>query len=107
MLGGRGLINIWGNEKLLCLYFWLNCIIFVIILFYCSFYCFFLFVDKLKFLELDFVFVISVIVLKVGDNFKKIKDIIKDIVGKYGINKMYYSLGIFGSKLNVIIKFSW
>lgn len=37
---------------------------------------------------------------------KKTKDIIKDIVKKYGINKMHYSLGTLGSKLNIIVKFS-
>lgn len=55
---------------------------------------------------MDLAFAISATALKAGDNLKKTKDIIKDIVGKYGINKMHYSLGTFGSKLNVIIKFS-
>lgn len=40
------------------------------------------------------------------NNLKKTKDIIKDIIKKYGINKMHYSLGTLGSKLDIIVKFS-
>lgn len=55
---------------------------------------------------MDLAFAISATALKAGDNLKKTNEIIKDIVSKYGINKMHYSLGTFGSTLNVIIKFS-
>lgn len=37
---------------------------------------------------------------------KKTKEIIKDVVKKYGINKMHYSLGTLVRKLNIIVKFS-
>lgn len=55
---------------------------------------------------MDLAFVVSTTAVNFENNLKKTKDIIKDIVEKYGINKMHYSLGTLGSKLNIIVKFS-
>lgn len=62
--------------------------------------------DKPKLPELDLAFVISTSASNFGNNLKKIKEIIKDIVNKYGINKMHYSLGTLGNKLNIVVEFN-
>jgi len=37
---------------------------------------------------------------------KKTKEIIKNVIKKYGINKMHYSVGTLIRKLNIIVKFN-
>lgn len=50
----------------------------------------------LEFLEIDFCFVISVIVVDVNNIFKFMKDIVDDIVENYGMGKICYSVILFG-----------
>ena len=61
--------------------------------------------DKPKLPEVDLAFVISATTLDSQKNFKKSKDIIKEIVGKYGVNKIQYSVATFGSTLNRNLRF--
>lgn len=56
--------------------------------------------------ELDLAFVISSSATNYRNNLKKTKEIIKNIVKKYGINKVHYSLGTLTRKLNIIVKFN-
>lgn len=50
----------------------------------------------LELLEIDFCFVISVIVVNVDSMFILMKEIINDVIDNYGINKICYSVILFG-----------
>lgn len=65
------------------------------------------FLDGFLVLEVDFVFVISVIVIDVDEIFSCIKEIIKYIVNKYGIDKIYYGLLVFGNVFSCVRDFRW
>ena len=62
--------------------------------------------DKQKLPELDLAFVISATSTNYRNNLKKTKEIIKNVIKKYGINKMHYSLGMLIRNLNIIVKFN-
>ena len=62
--------------------------------------------DKQTLPELDLAFVISSTAANYRNNLKKTKEIIKNIIKKYGINKVHYSLGTLIRKLNIIVKFN-
>lgn len=62
--------------------------------------------DKPRIPEVDLAFAISTTALNSGDNLKKTKEVIKDIVKMYGINKVHYSLATFGDKLDIALKFN-
>lgn len=66
----------------------------------------FSFADKQKLPELDLAFVISSTAANYRNNLKKTKEIIKNVIRKYGINKMHFSLGTLIRKLNIIVKFN-
>lgn len=56
-------------------------------------------------LEVDFVFVIIVVLVKVDDNFEKVKEVIKLIIDIYVMNKFCYGVIVFG--LSVLIRVSF
>jgi len=64
------------------------------------------FPDKPRIPELDLAVAISTTASNFQDNMNKTKEIIKDIVKKYGINKVHYSLATLGDKLDIVLKFN-
>ena len=55
---------------------------------------------------MDLVFAISTISPKADVNFAKIKDVIQELIDEYGVQRVYYSIILFGRDPSVRIKFT-
>lgn len=66
---------------------------------------FFFILDIWDIFVIDFVFVLSVVVVDVDDIFDKMKNIVDIIVKFYGVDKIWYVFVIFGDKVNIVVDF--
>lgn len=57
-------------------------------------------------MEVDFVFVISVVLVEVDENFEKVKEVIKEIVDFYVMDKLCYGVIVFGLIVLIWISFN-
>jgi len=55
---------------------------------------------------MDLIFAISTISPKADVNFAKIKEVIQDLIDRYGVQRVYYSIILFGRDPSVRIKFT-